>query len=238
MDENIKDLLTKHASFFKDQKVKNPKAVEDINDYTGFAFSRINRLIRQHKGNLNDIDDDIAEKKQIKNIDLLFSLVDPITKPITLYRGVKYEQFAKEDYSYVSTSYNMSAPYQYIDKRNHCCLMEITLPVGTKCLFVESVSNYSDEKEVLLPRNGNFVLTAVAKSQNEYDIDKYFITFLQNSAIFTNSLQDVVQKAEEKMTYLNEVLDTVKTTHLPPIDENYFKNQLLSIYPSGFYLKT
>jgi len=235
MDENIKELILKHNSFFKNQKIKIPKAVDDLNDYTGFAFSMINKLIRQHKGDLSKIANDNVVKKQIENIDLLFSLVDPITKPITLYRGVRFEQFASENYSYVSTSYDESVPMQYIDRKNHCCIIEITVPVGTKCLFLESISRYSNEKEVLLPRNGSFALTAVSRSQSQYVIDRFYITFLQNSAIFSKTIKDVVEKAEDKMAYLDKVLEVVKKT--PLIDANEYANKLLSIYPNGFYIK-
>jgi hypothetical protein len=235
MDENIKELILKHNSFFQNQKVKNPKAVDDLNNYTGFAFSAINRLLRKQKGDLTTIPDDNVEKKQIDNIDLLFSLVDPITKPITLYRGVRLEQFTSEDYAYLSTSYDISAPMQYVDHINHCCVIELAIPVGTKCLFLESISRYSNEKEVLLPRNGNFVLTAVSRTQINYDMDRFYITFLQNSAIFSKTITGVVEKAENKLAYLDEVLKVVEKTF--KTDTNEYTNKLLSLYPSNFYIK-
>lgn len=36
---------------------------------------------------------------------------------------------------------------------NSCCLFKITVPIGSKCLFIESISDFNLEQEVLLPRN-------------------------------------------------------------------------------------
>jgi len=191
MDADTKALAIKHKIFFKKQ---NPKIIKDLIDYTHEDYRKINTLLRTTKGNLSEISDDNVEKKKIQNIDLLFSLVDPITKPITLFRGVRKEQYTKEDFGYVSTSFDMEIPMEYVNAREQCCLIEITLPVGTKCLCIESISRYEGEKEVLLPRNGTFVLTSVAKSRTVKGIDRYFVTFFQDSVISGKSIKEVVQK--------------------------------------------
>jgi len=189
MDEDIKALVIKHKIFLKKQ---NPKIVKNLIDYTHEDYTKINTLLRTHKGNLEQVSDD-----NIENIDLLFFLVDPITKPITVFRGVRKEQYIKEDFGYISTSYDMSIPLEYINTREQCCLMEIFLPVGTKCLCIESISRYDEESEVLLPRNGRYVLTAVAKSRTPRGVDKYFITFLQNSVIDGKSLKNVIEQVKK-----------------------------------------
>jgi len=143
MDADTKALAIKHKIFFKKQ---NPKIIKDLIDYTHEDYRKINTLLRTTKGNLSEISDDNVEKKKIQNIDLLFSLVDPITKPITLFRGVRKEQYTKEDFGYVSTSFDMEIPMEYVNAREQCCLIEITLPVGTN-VFVSKVYLVMKEKK-------------------------------------------------------------------------------------------
>lgn len=222
-------LVAKSDAFFRDQKQLNPEALQSLVDYTTFGSFHINKVLRENKGDLQNVPEDRKEKKQIIDIDSLFHSADATSKPLTLYRGVKFEEFTKEDYGYLSTSYDMYvSTSKYINPRSNCCLMVINVPVGTKCLFIENVSAYPDEKEVLLPRNGKFVLTAVSKSESS--VDTFFVTYLQDTTISENTLSAVVIKAEQKMEYLEKVIETTKDANLTPKELHYFTNNLLSYY--------
>lgn len=59
-----------------------------------------------------------------------------------------------------STTYDRSLAMEFM-RKNTCCLLEITVPAGSRGLCLESVSKFPREQEVLLPRGGAFVIQAV-----------------------------------------------------------------------------
>ena len=181
--------------------------------------------MRDNKGDIETLDDEDKTKQEIMQIDTLFSLVDPLSEPITLYRGVRLEAFTKEDYGFVSTSYDIRQASYYSNPK--CCLMVINVPVGTRCIFVEKISQYEDEKEVLLPRNGKFVLTSVGLSQEPDEKDRYFVTFIPSTSVEVASISDAVVKGTEKLKVLERVVETVEKKLLPTHEAHYYTNQLL-----------
>jgi hypothetical protein len=199
--------------------------VEALKSYTGFGFSRINKILRDTKGNIESIDEGDKTKREVMLIDALFSLADPLTEPITLYRGVRLEAFTKEDYGFISTTYNIQQASNYANLK--CCIMEINVPVGTRCIFVEKISHYEHEKEVLLPRNGKFVLTSVGRSEDPNQKDRYFITFIPNTSVEVRGISDAVVKGAEKLKILEKIVDTVQKKDLPVQEAHYYANHLL-----------
>ena len=220
----IKMLLDKNATFLKDQTELNPDMIEAVKNYTGFGFSMINKILRDMKGDISSLKERDTTKQKIMSIDALFSLVDPLTEPITLYRGVRLERFTKEDYGFISTSYDINQTSPYTNLK--CCLMVINVPVGTRCIFLEKISQYKEEREVLLPRNGKFVLTSVGRSQDPNEPDRYFVTFMPNTAVELETMSDVVSKGAEKLKIVERVVEKVEK-ELPPLQAHYQINHIL-----------
>jgi hypothetical protein len=225
--EVIKRLLAKNDTFLKDQTELNPDMIEAVKNYTGLSFSRINKILRDMKGGIERMHKGDKTKQEIMSIDALFSLVDPLTEPITLYRGVRFEGFTKEDYGFISTSYDIYQALRYTNPE--CCLMVINVPVGTRCIFVEKISQYEEEREVLLPRNGKFVLTSVGLSQQPGEKNRYFVTFVPSTAVEAATISDAVAKGAEKLKIVEKVVETVEKELLPGPEAQYYTNQLLYV---------
>jgi hypothetical protein len=61
--------------------------------------------------------------------------------------------------AFISTSHNKKVARGFMGQ--NCCILVLTIPVGSKVLFLESISEYPTEREVLLDRGGSFVITGV-----------------------------------------------------------------------------
>ena len=102
-----------------------------------------------------------------KKIDNAFRNVPPIEKDMVLYRGVNdkgnttgyytlKEDFTKQYWS-TSLTKTVSKGFQGGAK---CCLFTITVPKGTHILPLATLSKYPHENELLLSRNGDYVITS------------------------------------------------------------------------------
>jgi hypothetical protein len=88
-----------------------------------------------------------------------------IKNPIILYRGLNLPnikssrgrnalllgQYKGQYKGFLSTSLDEFSSKMFTF--NSCCVFKIIIPPGTKCLFIESISDFNLEQEVLLPRN-------------------------------------------------------------------------------------
>lgn len=81
----------------------------------------------------------------------------------------------------VSTSYDKDIAEDFIDdkKNPRCCLLTLTLPVGTKCIDVD-ISSYKDEKELLLPHGSIFI---VNKRTVEDNTINFYATLIKQKDI-------------------------------------------------------
>jgi hypothetical protein len=67
----------------------------------------------------------------------------------------------------------------------HCCLLQITLPVGSSVLPIDILSEYSEEREVLLSRKGVYYLTGEVKESIDKDefVYVYYITHIPETSV-------------------------------------------------------
>ena len=151
-----------HYELFTKLKKIKPDLIKSLNLYTKNAYGIINKSLREN----NKLSS--SYKKIVNNIDTLFDLVEPITEPITLYRGVKQEEESKSENAFISTSYNIDFVSTTYTDGSNCCLIIINVPVGSKILFVESISNYPFECEVIINRDGSFVIDSIVKGNKNY----------------------------------------------------------------------
>lgn len=97
----------------------------------------------------------------------------PSTKPITVYRGTSFSQFGGtyvdesivgktfEDKGFMSTSVGGRAAF------GGSVLLQIECPTGTPMAFVQSISHYSDENEMLLAAGTRYKVMSVTKEDGQ-----------------------------------------------------------------------
>lgn len=135
-----------------------------------------------------------------RRLDVAFANAPPLTHSLVVYRGIKYTRGEKYSHDpiynkqYISTSTEMSVAENFVE--NACCVLYITLPVGTRVLPLERVTHYPGEYEVLLPRNGKI---QVYKQEGK----KVYATFQQDAHLKKKPLRlydELVSAINIKMT--------------------------------------
>jgi len=96
----------------------------------------------------------------VRDLDSIFDKAPPIDRDITVYRGVSKKHPLGVLPGYISTSYDIQTALEFSDREQGCCMFVINIPKGSKILPIEEVSSNKREKEILLPRSTNFILTS------------------------------------------------------------------------------
>jgi hypothetical protein len=101
-------------------------------------------------------------KQWLKNLDLAFARIPQLEQPLIVYKGKKSEK-VYSDKSFVSTSLQFDIAMNFANKIRgtdlHCCVVEITVSPGSKILPIFYGSEYPEEQEILLDRNGEMFVT-------------------------------------------------------------------------------
>ena len=130
---------------------------KEINMYTKSV--EINRFLRDTKRDFKPTKSKRPGVKQrmLRRLDLAFSLVSPLSRDITVYRGVT-GSFYPDDLGYTSTSEtHLTSEQVKLFTEDNCSILEIRVPAGSRVLRIPaSVGYYGDENEVLLFRGGKF----------------------------------------------------------------------------------
>ena len=165
---NIKDAIKKYT-FQYDWKVNKylqndqhlVKSLENPNPSQS-RFNRgfdINRLEYGYEFVLNK---NIKDVKRL--LDAAFKNSPPTTKEITLYRGIRYNKGDKYEHEpvfnkqYISTTTSETVAKDFKGKDIYCCIMKIKIPKGSHILPLYNYSRFQGEFEVLLPRDGKFII--------------------------------------------------------------------------------
>lgn len=142
-----------------------PKQVKlSIRDYTGAESDVVNESLREGIP-LNDYHSGI-----LKDIDYAFENVPKLENSLTVYRRIrsfpsgssKNAFDIKKMISIISASYSKDFVSKF---KMECCVLIITLPVGSSVLPIEEISNFPDEKEILLNRKGLYYITSEGKEE-------------------------------------------------------------------------
>jgi hypothetical protein len=139
-----------------------PKQVKlSIRDYTGAESDVVNESLRERIP-LNDY-----HQNMLNDIDYAFENVPKLTEPLTVYRRIRNfpsgKSFdIKKMISIISASYDKDFVSKF---KMECCVLIITLPVGSSVLPIEELSNFPDEKEILLNRKGLYYITSEGKQE-------------------------------------------------------------------------
>ena len=91
-------------------------------------------------------------------------------------------QFTKK--GFISTTLKRKAAIDFIEEDQQCCLLVLTLPKGSKALYIGATSRFSDfgEEEILLPHGSKFEITR-----------RRYITINKNRKILSYSAKLIYQ---------------------------------------------
>jgi hypothetical protein len=95
----------------------------------------------------------------VEDLDRIIRESPPIESPMVVFRGAKTKYYKTSSNLYVnntfmSTSFNYEVPFKFSEY--NCCLKKIILKPGTRALFTDCLSEYSEENEILLGLNNKF----------------------------------------------------------------------------------
>ena len=135
-------------------------------------------------------------QNHIDNIDSVFNDIPPIDNALTVFRGLQATEadLRKTDKGYVSASLLKSVAMKFTGKT--CCVLQITLSPNTKIIPLHTISDISEEQEILLERNGTFIVTGSAfGSITENNIKTMFVTYIPERSV---ELRELLQTSEEE----------------------------------------
>lgn len=192
-DEKFVEMYTnlKLQFDFIDNLSENIK--DSIRNYTLNAYMAINTKLRNNE-KLLKIEQDILD-----DIDYAFKNVPPISSQITLYRAInsshpvykddKLEGFnPKKMVSVISATYDIESTGEFYSDKTKCCMLVITVPAGSRILPIENISEFKDEREILLNRNGAYYITGRGERIYEFHTEKdtvftYYITYIPKNSV-------------------------------------------------------
>jgi len=175
-----------------------------ISWYTGGNFDLFNESLRNDKIP--------SDKHHFDNIVLAFKACPPLTENVVVYKGIDNDRVYEVDKAFSSSSYNISGVADFHGQT--CCILEITISPGSKILPIFHISRIPSENEILLDRNGKFILTGTCfkfindrewlkrrgLKSNDNDMKFLQVTYIpQNSIVYesnTNNIKDPEEKDE------------------------------------------
>lgn len=104
----------------------------------------------------------VAANMFLEDLKRIIDNSPPITQPTIVYRGSKTLYYSTTDKrtfknnSFMSTSYGIWGPTNFTNRKLKCCIKKITLKTGTKALFMDCITQYESETEILLPPDNEF----------------------------------------------------------------------------------
>lgn len=170
----------------------NQDIKKSIVDYT--MNSDINRTLWE------GLPETKLEKKIKSSLDDELKKIPPITQPIIVYRGIKRDFISNR--GYISTSYVKQVAIRFSEL--DCCLLTIILPVGSRILPIDILSDIPTEGEIILPRESNFLITNIRYIKGHiYIIKCYDLVYIPpDSQEITPNMLDINIKCQSNITFL------------------------------------
>lgn len=147
-------------------------------------------------------------QKMIDDIDTAFLSVPPLQAPLTVYRSLHmYLNFTYASEGYLSTSTNViTYASNKPVKGAECCVIEITVPAGSKALPVFELSTVPHEKEILLPRGGSLLFVSESiKNVDDVDYLWLYATYAPHNPNF--KVKNVRQITQKQLKALGKIFD-------------------------------
>ena len=150
---------------FKEQQTEFTQSLPSdikfaLKRYTSNLYTKINNYLENSRQSNSKELEDIVDK-----IDLAFESAPSTKSDLVLYRGLELHEI-QDDRRYTHPNVMMgykgkylgyistSLSYEAADKftRGTCCTLKITVPKGSKLIYLEDLTQANEEFEVLMPR--------------------------------------------------------------------------------------
>ncbi len=127
-----------------------------IRSYTQGGYISLNESLR-HKLPLDQHDTHMLEV-----LDRIFERAPSIKDPMFAYRGYSAPSsstFVKSG-GFISATGHAARAQRFMNPETRCCMMRITVPAGAKMLPIMGISQFPEERELLISRHGTLHVTA------------------------------------------------------------------------------
>lgn len=150
-------------------------------------------------------------KMAINNIDTAFANSPPLEEPLVLFRGIRsYNEKYFTNKAYMSTSLNIDTAAKFVGDHN-CCVMVITIPIGSKILAIRSIKTRAPmiekEDEILLDR-GSIMVVGYGKEENS-GIHLIYCVYVPSEAIPMETSETLLNE-DEKETVEDVRMELIK----------------------------
>ena len=144
-----------------------------LKDYTGLSYYLVNEYMRTGK-----FHEEISPEVQLKTKFTIRDMASAITKApptkgdLYVYRGMSAPStnwktfqvgdiltYAKE--GFVSTSLDPEISVGFMKLADECCFLVLHLPPNSMAVALSQISEFEEEKEVLLPPESKFEITSI-----------------------------------------------------------------------------
>lgn len=214
-------LVDKHKLFLQSL---DKELVAAVTTYTTYEYKTINTELRSGRSL------SLKTQRVVNQIDNVFEMVDPITEPLVLYKGIKNDNL-KPDNAFISTSYDKDVALGFAGHK--CCLVVFTVPIGSKVLFVESVSASPEELEVLINRDGNFAIINVVKARlGEKDIINVGYIPPKSVEVKQKDLEYAIESAMDQMSIIQHLVNSIPADEYDLFgdDDEFMSTSIKNIY--------
>jgi hypothetical protein len=144
LDSNLCPQIAKGEKYIKSLE---PNVESAIKNYTGCGYVTINGGLRRSRSIRGD-----EFKYMISRIDIAFRNAPPLEVSMTAYRGVGNIDELRDDSGFSSCSLRKAVSNSFGGGN----VFTITIPAGSRVLFVKPISMVPIEDEVLIDRGGMF----------------------------------------------------------------------------------
>lgn len=191
--------------------------IEMLKWYTTKEYKELNKTLREG-GFLTAL-----HHSMVRKIDEAFLNAPSLKEPLQVYRGID-DEFVADILSYISTSYSITVAEDFTSE-TECCLLKILILPGSKVLPLKSLSLAKYEDEILLPREGSFIINYVDSSVKPKTYDLTYIppgsiTFKEDKPLST-SFEERTFTNEELLQRLLNLITPEELTILGPEDTIY-----------------
>ncbi len=175
--------------------------LHSLKSYTGFGYLLINNGLRDYfSGETNRLSETAV--KFINNIDHAFKNAPTLTKPLTVYRGMRnFDHNWNNAIPYLSTTLKSNYASSLGDY-----LLVIEVQPGTRVLPLKKISAHEGEEEILLPRNGNIAFISHSFETIDYEQKEVVrLKFEQTKTSQINPLINFMSNEENIQSYRNKI---------------------------------
>ena len=219
---NYLEVFKLQTNFMKNNLSKSEK--EAIVDYSGSDYYKeFNETLRDKgknalRGKLLSI---------YEGLNSIFSRIPSLSFPILTYRGIRGDtvNVGYLEKQFISTTMAKDVALEF--KRENCCLMEITIPAGVKCLPIFEYSENKDEYEIVLPPGYKWVI-------NDSNDGIFSMTVLRSDSLLISQIGGDLRKAEVKFEKAAPVLIKNKIEDVSRLKNLYDRDVLEMMYDGNF----